>query len=239
MIRVNDLEVVYGTTVAVRDLSFIAEGGSILSIIGPNGSGKSSLLKSLIGLVKPKEGKIEIKDSAIFNQDTGVSAIGYMPQSPFFPKNLKVKELIEFFKRLEPVDSIDFPALYEILGLKEYEDQKFGALSGGTKQKVNILQCFSAKKPIYIVDEPTASLDPYISHLLKNLLKRKKEEGALVIFSTHILNEVEEIADRFLLMAEGRLLIDDSPKEFIRKNQKENLQSTLMEFWNQEFSKTQ
>ncbi|MBM9502081.1 ABC transporter ATP-binding protein [Leptospira sp. 201903071] len=239
MIQVKNLEVVYGSTVAVRDLSFVAEGGSILSVIGPNGSGKSSLLKSLIGLVTPKKGKIEIEKNTILNTDPDVSAIGYMPQSPFFPKNLKVKELIEFFKRLEAVDTSDFPALYEILGLKEYEDQRFGSLSGGTKQKVNILQCFSTKKSIYIVDEPTASLDPYISHLLKDLLKRKKEEGALVIFSTHILNEVEEVSDRFLLMAEGRLLLDESPKTFIEKNQKENLQSTLMEFWNKEFLKTQ
>lgn len=238
MIQVTDLEVVYGKTVAVRDVSFSAKGGSILSIIGPNGSGKSSLLKSLIGLVQPIRGRIEIEESSIYDANSDVSAIGYMPQFPFFPKNLKVIELIDFFKRLEAVDSAEYSTLYETLGLKEYEDRKFGSLSGGTKQKVNILQCFSAKKPIYIVDEPTASLDPYISHLLKDLLKRKKEEGALVIFSTHILSEVEEISDRFLLMAEGRLLIDDSPKEFIAKNQKENLQSTLMEFWNQEFLKT-
>ncbi|GBF38841.1 ABC transporter ATP-binding protein [Leptospira johnsonii] len=232
MMQVRDLTVQYGKSFAVKGVSFDAEAGNILSLIGPNGSGKSSVLKSIVGLVKPVQGKIEFREKEEGNFN---SKIGYMPQAPLFPKNVKVSELVDFLKRLETSDPKEFQELFDLLGLKDYENVKFGSLSGGTKQKVNILQCFSIRKPVYIVDEPTASLDPYISNLLKEILLRKKKEGALLVFSTHILNEVEEIADRFLLMSEGSLLIDDSPQNFVKSRDKGNLQNTLMEFWNSEY----
>lgn len=235
MMQVKNLRVQYGKSLAVKGISFDAEAGSILSVIGPNGSGKSSLLKSIVGLVKPTGGCIEFKGGE--EGDTNFK-IGYMPQAPLFPKNVKVSELVDFLKELESSDPKEFQDLFDLLGLKNYENIKFGSLSGGTKQKVNILQCFSTRKPVYIVDEPTASLDPYISNLLKEILLRKKKEGALIIFSTHILNEVEEIADRFLLMSEGSLLIEDSPGNFIKSKNKGNLQNTLMEFWNTKYSES-
>ncbi|MEI7012575.1 ABC transporter ATP-binding protein [Leptospira licerasiae] len=233
MMQVRDLTVQYGKSIAVKGVSFDAEEGNILSLIGPNGSGKSSVLKSIVGLVNPVQGRIEFKGGGEVNTN---SKIGYMPQAPLFPKNVKVAELVDFLKRLESSDPKEFRELFDLLGLKDYENVKFGSLSGGTKQKVNILQCFSIRKPVYIVDEPTASLDPYISNLLKEILLRKKKEGALLVFSTHILSEVEEIADRFLLMSEGSLLIDDSPENFVRNKDKGNLQNSLMEFWNKEYS---
>ncbi|TGK44471.1 ABC transporter ATP-binding protein [Leptospira andrefontaineae] len=233
MMQVKNLTVQYGKSIAVKGISFDAEAGSILSLIGPNGSGKSSVLKSIVGLVKPNNGSIEFK-----GEGEGYTnfKIGYMPQAPLFPKNVKVSELVDFLKKLESSDPKEFQELFDLLGLKNYENIKFGSLSGGTKQKVNILQCFSIRKPVYIVDEPTASLDPYISNLLKEILIRKKKEGALLVFSTHILSEVEEIADRFLLMSEGSLLIEDSPENFIKNKDKGNLQNTLMEFWNTKYS---
>ncbi|PKA15849.1 ABC transporter ATP-binding protein [Leptospira haakeii] len=233
MMQVQDLTVQYGKSLAVKGISFDAKEGNILSLIGPNGSGKSSVLKSIVGLVKPSHGSIKFA-----RREEGQIGfkIGYMPQAPLFPKNVKVSELVDFLKKLESSDPEEFNELFELLGLKNYENIKFGALSGGTKQKVNILQCFSVRKPVYIVDEPTASLDPYISNLLKEILLRKKKEGALLVFSTHILSEVEEIADRFLLMSEGSLLIDDSPGNFVKNKSGGNLQNTLMEFWNTKYS---
>ncbi|TGK10191.1 ABC transporter ATP-binding protein [Leptospira fletcheri] len=236
MITLKNLNVSYGKSAAVRDVSFRAEKGSILSVIGPNGSGKSSLLKGILGLVTVSEGSIEFQDEKI-ESDFGISKIGYMPQVPLFPKNLTVSELIDFFGRLEPFDRDSFAHLFASLGLKSEENKKFGSLSGGTRQKMNILQCFSVKKPVYIVDEPTASLDPYVSHILKEILIAKKNEGSLVLFSTHILSEVEELSDRFLLLSEGALLIDDSPRAFPEKRGCDTLQSSLMDFWNREYGK--
>ncbi|EPG67042.1 ABC transporter ATP-binding protein [Leptospira wolffii] len=233
MISVENLEVRFGNTKVLDNISFVARPEEIVSVIGPNGSGKSTLLKSILGLVKPSGGGVRWND-----QDEGLSReldVGYMPQTPFFPKNLTVSELISFFRKLEEFEEETYHNLYETLGLKAEEGKKFGSLSGGTKQKLNILQCFSVKKPVYLVDEPTASLDPYVSHILKEILKKKKKDGALLLFSTHILSEVEEISDRFLLLAEGSLLIDDSPRNFVKKGGFENLQTSLMEFWNREY----
>jgi len=232
LITLKNINVSYGKMLAVKNMNFHSPGGNILSIIGPNGSGKSTLLKSILGLVKPTSGEIEY-----FGFENTKSKFGYMPQTPSFPKNLKLSELISFLNSLETVDQINFDYLFKILDLQKYMNQKFGSLSGGTKQKVSILQCFSSSKPIYIIDEPTASLDPYISNLLKGIMIERKKQGALVIFSTHILTEVQEIADRFILISEGSLLIDQSPMKFLEKTQATNLQTALMNFWNQEYTK--
>lgn len=231
MIHVKDLSISYGTnTYAVKNVSFSIESGNIVSIIGPNGSGKSSLIKGILGLVQPKEGSIQFHNNIINSY-----RIGYMPQTPRFPTNIKVKELISFFKKLETVDENRFEKLFSLLDLKHHVEKKIGTLSGGTKQKISILQCFSTKKDLYVIDEPTASLDPYISHLLKNLLIEQKKQGSLVLFSTHILSELQELADRFLLLSEGSILIDDTPKNFLEKNKKANMDEALMHFWNEEY----
>ncbi|PJZ46366.1 ABC transporter ATP-binding protein [Leptospira brenneri] len=231
MIEVKNLTISYGVnSVAVKDINFQTEAGKILSIIGPNGSGKSSLIKGILGLVQPSHGEI------LFRTKTGKAhTLGYMPQTPRFPTNIKVRELISFFKKLEPVEEERFQNLFSVLELNNHMDKKIGSLSGGTKQKISILQCFSSKKDLYVIDEPTASLDPYVSHLLKLLLKEKRNEGSLVIFSTHILAELQELADRFILLSEGSILIDDSPQNFLQKNNKTDLDQALMNFWNEEY----
>ncbi|TGL62943.1 ABC transporter ATP-binding protein [Leptospira ognonensis] len=231
MIDVKNLTISYGSnSVAVRDVNFNVESGCILSIIGPNGSGKSSLIKGILGLVQPISGNIHFQ-----GKTAETHSIGYMPQTPRFPLNLKVKELISFFKKLEPVEEERFQSLLNVLELSHHMDKKIGSLSGGTKQKISILQCFSSEKDLYVIDEPTASLDPYISHLLKSLLLEKKKEGALVIFSTHILAELHELADRFILLSEGKILIDASPDEFLKQSKMVNLDQALMNFWNEEY----
>ncbi|TGL56969.1 ABC transporter ATP-binding protein [Leptospira kemamanensis] len=231
MITVQDVSISYGTTnLAVKNVSFSIQSGNIVSIIGPNGSGKSSLIKGILGLVQPKSGSINFQ-----NKEGKPYTIGYMPQTPRFPANIKVKELISFFKKLETVNETRFENLFNLLDLKHHVDKKIGTLSGGTKQKISILQCFSIQKDLYVIDEPTASLDPYISHLLKNLLIEQKNQGSLVLFSTHILSELQELADRFLLLSEGNILIDDTPKDFLEKNNKANMDEALMHFWNEEY----
>jgi len=230
MIRVKNLEIKYGKRAALTDVSFEASSSSVLAVMGPNGSGKSSLLKGILGLVNPSFGEI-----SFLNPSLNRKKIGYMPQSPAFPKNIKLAELLSFFKKLETVEESSYLNLLKSLELEPHMEKKFGSLSGGTKQKVSILQCFSTRKPIYIIDEPTASLDPYISNLLKQMILLKKKEGALVIFSTHLLSEVQEIADRFFLLSEGTILIDDTPSSFLHKNRQINLQDALMNFWNKEY----
>jgi Cu-processing system ATP-binding protein len=235
MIQVENLTISYGgNSVAVKNVNFQTDSGIILSIIGPNGSGKSSLIKGILGLVQPTAGQIKFlgKNSEPFT-------IGYMPQTPRFPANIKVRELISFFTKLEPVDETRFENLLSVLELENHMDKKIGSLSGGTKQKISILQCFSSKKNLYVIDEPTASLDPYISHLLKSILVEKKKEDSLVIFSTHILAELQELADRFILLSEGSILIDDSPENFLKKNNMTDLGRALMNFWNEEYKTKQ
>ena len=107
--------------------------------------------------------------------------------------------------------------------------KKFCELSGGMKQKVNILQCFSFRKSIYILDEPTSSLDPGMSYFLKNMIKKK--ESTTIIFTSHILNEVQELANRIILLVEGKLLFHGTGDEAIQRFNKTNREESLLSFW--------
>jgi Cu-processing system ATP-binding protein len=160
--------------------------------------------------------------------------IGYMPQTPLFPQNLKVKEILEILETLEKKKPIFKEKIKEELEIEKFENKFFGELSGGMKQKVNILQCFSSEKKLYIIDEPTASLDPHISFYLKNLLKERKTMGSSILFTSHIMSEVDEIADRVVVMVEGKLILHETPGEILAKSKASNMEEALRSFWMKE-----
>jgi Cu-processing system ATP-binding protein len=152
-----------------------------------------------------------------------------MPQIPNFPDNLKITEILEIIENLEINPPIDKEFLIDSMDMSSILNKKFCELSGGMKQKVNILQCFSFRKSIYILDEPTSSLDPGMSYFLKNIIKKK--ESTTIIFTSHILSEVQELANRIILLVEGKLLFHGTGDEAIQRFNKTNLEESLLSFW--------
>lgn len=158
-----------------------------------------------------------------------------MPQVPAFPANLRVREILTYLERLtgKPVEK---ERLMEEMGVGAFYDRSFGQLSQGMKQKVNILQCFSFRRDIFIIDEPTAGLDPHMAYYLKELVKRKKGEGSTVLFTSHVMSEVEELADRMAVLVDGSLLVSDDPGAFMESQRAETLEEAVRHFWSMDHS---
>ncbi|HRG73479.1 MAG TPA: ABC transporter ATP-binding protein [Leptospiraceae bacterium] len=234
MIQIKNLTKTYKKNTVIRNLNLEIQEGVITALVGPNGSGKTTLLKCILGLTFPsKESKVLLAGLEYLKQNE-LYEIGYMPQTPLFPQNLKVKEILEILETLEKKNPVFKERIKDELEIEKFENKYFGELSGGMKQKVNILQCFSSEKKFYIIDEPTASLDPHISFYLKNLLKERKTMGSSILFTSHIMSEVDEIADRVVVMVEGKLILHEAPIEILAKSKASNMEEALRSFWMKE-----
>jgi len=200
----------YGRQWVLRGVDCTFEPGEVVMLIGPNASGKTTLIKSLLGLVRPTEGRITIGDTVIA---TGAApdpsyrtAIGYMPQISQFPGALTIRQLLAMMADIRGIvpGALD-EELIDELGLREQLDKRLGALSGGTRQKVSAILAFRSRPNILAMDEPTAGLDPLTASRVLARAGRLRSEGGIVLITSHLMEEVEELADRVAYLEEGRL----------------------------------
>lgn len=205
MIKISGLEKQYGKTKALQDVNLELANSNIYSIMGPNGSGKTTLLKSILGLVLPDKGIIEVNDINTKTSYYYRHYIGYMPQTASFPQNLQVKEVIEIIKRIRATTKPLDLELYEKFNIPGFENKKIASLSQGTLQRLSGAITFLFDTDIIILDEPTAGLDPYSAEFMKQKIKTELLRGKLIIFTTHILNEVQELADNLVFLYEGKI----------------------------------
>ena len=181
----------------------INEGG-IFAVLGPNGSGKTTLIKSILGMVIPNKGIINVLGESIKKNSNYRNKIDYLPQIANFPSNLKVKELITMIKDLRSDTNKDRD-LIACFKLEPFLDKKLGNLSGGTKQKVNIVLTFMFESPLIILDEPTTGLDPISLIRLKELIQAEKAKGKTILITSHIMSFVEEVSDEIVFLLEGEI----------------------------------
>lgn len=158
MIEIKNLTKKFGKLVVLDGLDLDIKSGGIFAVLGPNGSGKTTLIKSILGMVIPNSGEITIDNTSVLKQWEYRNEINYLPQIANFPANLTVVELIEMVKNLRPKKSNE-NELITLFGLTPFLNQKLGNLSGGTKQKVNIVLTFMFDSSLIILDEPTNGLD--------------------------------------------------------------------------------
>lgn len=206
MIRIEHVCKTYGKTRALHGVSLSAEAGKVIAIVGPNGSGKTTLIKSILGLVKPESGTITVFDNDVSRGDDYRAAIGYMPQIARFPDNLSVESAIAFVKSLRGNPSDCDERLIEALELRPHFKKPLRALSGGTRQKVSAVLAFLFRPKAIILDEPTAGLDPLASSRLKDHINEAKASGAIVILTSHIMSEIEELSDSIAYLLDGSIL---------------------------------
>ncbi len=206
------------------DLS-IKEGG-IFAILGPNGSGKTTLIKSVLGMVIPDSGTITVCNENIRKSASYRHQIDYLPQIANFPGNLKVKELIKMIKDLRGNTDKD-QELIKLFQLTPFLNKKLSNLSGGTKQKVNIVLTFMFESPIIILDEPTTGLDPISLIRLKKLIQTEKEKGKTIIITSHIMSFVEEVADEIVFLLEGKIYFKGSLNQLKTKTKQHDLEHAI------------
>lgn len=204
MVSITNLHKKFGKNIVLSGIDLTINKGGIFAILGPNGSGKTTLIKSILGMVIPNKGTITVMGENIKHNSAYRNKIDYLPQIANFPSNLKVKELITMIKDLRGRTSED-EYLINHFKLEPFLNKKLGTLSGGTKQKVNIVLTFMFDCPLIILDEPTAGLDPISLIRLKEIIKIEKDKGKTILITSHIMSFVEEISDEIVFILEGKI----------------------------------
>lgn len=204
MIEFKNIHKRFGKLTVLNGLDLEIDRGGIFAVLGPNGSGKTTLIKCLLGMVIPNKGNISINEKSVLGKWEYRNKLNYLPQIANFPPNLSVQELLNMVKNLRPKKAND-QELIDLFGLSPFLDKKLGNLSGGTKQKVNLVLTFMFDSELIILDEPTTGLDP-ISHLhLKEIIKKEKDKGKTILITTHIMSFVDEMADEIVFLLDGKI----------------------------------
>lgn len=227
MITIKGLRKSFGSLQVLNDLTLHIPEGQATGIVGPNGSGKTTLIKNLLGLVKPDEGFIEINDVHLNGSCEYRRYIGYMPQMARYPENMRLRELVNFIITIRGEQPVFQEELIDLFELKKEIDKPLRTLSGGTKQKAGALVALMFDPPILILDEPTAGLDPKSSYRFKQWIKREKDRGKTILLTTHIMSEIEELADHIVLLVEGSVRYHGKQSEFIQLNEEQRLEGAV------------
>lgn len=212
MIQITGLFKKFGKNEVLKGIDLDLPDGGIFAILGPNGSGKTTLIKSILGMVLPDKGTIQISGKDIRGQWAYRDQLDYLPQIARFPENLTVRELLDMIKDLRKRTTRE-TTLIERFGLEPFLHEKLGNLSGGTRQKVNIVLAFMYDNPLLILDEPTVGLDPVSLIKLKELILAEKSRGKTILITTHIMSLVEDLADEIVFLLEGKIHFQGSPDQ--------------------------
>jgi ABC-2 type transport system ATP-binding protein len=199
----------YGALQALRDVSLDVETGELVAVIGPNGAGKTTLLSIIAGVQPPSAGTVS----------RGSGEVGWAPQAPAVYSRLSVAENLALFARLEKVadPGSAVERMLEQTGLRDRADERVGRLSGGNRQRVNVALGLIGDPAVLALDEPSASLDPGQRERLWSFISGLAQGGTTVIFSTHNVAEAQRHADRVIVLADGRMLFDDSPAALLAR----------------------
>ena len=230
MIKIEHLNKKFGKLEVLKDLELTIKKGTINAILGPNGSGKTTLIKCMLGMVLPDSGTISIADKTIKGDWKYRDEIDYMPQIANFPPNLKVREIIAMLKDIRNREARD-AELIEYFELSPYLNKQLRNLSGGTMQKVNIVLAFMFDNPLLILDEPTNGLDPVALLKLKNLIAKEVESGKTILFTTHIIRLVEELAEDIVFLLEGKIYFQGSVKEMVSQQNAPDLEHAIADIF--------
>ncbi len=227
MIRVHGLRKSFGARQVLRGIDLQVSSGSISGVAGPNACGKSTLMKCLLGLVVPDSGEIWIGGRPVDMAGEYRRFLGYMPQNPQFPENLRGRELLEMLQdlRRERAKSKD-----ELVGYFELDgalQQPVSELSGGTKQKLAAVMALMFSAPVILLDEPTAGMDPLVTIRFKQLLLREAKAGKCILLISHSISEIEQLATSVTFLHEGAAVFSGTNQELLQKSGAGSLEQAL------------
>jgi ABC-2 type transport system ATP-binding protein len=218
-IKVSSVTKIYKTQKALNAISFSADKGEIIGFLGPNGAGKSTMMKILTGFIKPNSGAIFVDDiDVLLNPLEAQKIIGYLPEHNPLYTDMYVREYLQFQAAIFKVDKSQIEICIEKVGLTVEAHKKINQLSKGYQQRVGLAAAILHNPKVLILDEPTTGLDPNQLLEIRVLIKELGKEKT-VLFSTHIMQEVEAVCDRVIIIKEGKILIDKKLAELKEGNQ--------------------
>ncbi len=211
MIRVENLTKQFGAITAVDRVSFEVKEGEVFAFLGPNGSGKTTTMKSIVGLNVPTAGKILVGglDVQRFPREAR-RLVSYLPQRVVFPESQTAREVLSFHARLRRVPDARAEQLLAESRFNGFSRKPVGEFSGGMIQRLGLAVASLADAPVLLLDEPTANLDPHGVKRFREFILHQKENGKTILFSTHLLPEAEQLADRVGIFVGGKLVSEES-----------------------------
>jgi len=213
MIQVCNISKNFGKLKVLNQVNLTCNEGECIALIGPNGCGKTTLIKSILGMVIPTEGIISYKGKNIAKDFEYRKHIGYMPQIGRYPDNMKIGQIIEMIKEIRQSESELDETLLNEFRLKDLFNKRMSTLSGGTTQKVSATLAFLFNPEVLILDEPTAGLDPLASEILKEKIISEKKKGKLVLITSHLLSELDDLISELIFMQDGQLKFHKTVKD--------------------------
>ena len=219
---------------AVDHVGFTAEDGSIVGILGPNGAGKTTLLRMLGGMMTPDEGTVVIVNAdgqKITDPVQRKKGIGYLSNNTKLYERLSARETLRIFGNLYGLDKNTVEerckAIFDKLDMNEFADQKIGHLSTGQTQRASLSRVFIHDPGIFILDEPTLGLDVISAKTILDMMKEQKSRGKCVLYSTHYMEEAQNICDRIIMLNHGHILANASVEEILEQSRTTNLRDAF------------
>jgi Cu-processing system ATP-binding protein len=228
MIEVRNVSKSFGKLKVLNDLSLSVAPRRVTGLIGPNAAGKTTLAKIILGLATADTGRVEVGGVSVLASEQYRQRIGYMPQQARFPENLCARELFAMLSDLRRAKELD-EELLERFDFRSELNKPVRTLSGGTRQKLNAMIAFLFRPELLILDEPTAGLDPVSSSVLKDKILREKSLGKTFLLTSHIMSELEELADDVAFINEGRVAFAGPLAELKRVTRQTNLERAIAE----------
>lgn len=205
MIEIKNINKKFGKLEVLNNVNLTFNKGECIALIGPNGCGKTTLIKSILGMVIPTKGDILFDQKSILKKYRYREQIGYMPQIGRYPDYMTVGQIIEMIKKIRNSDQELDEDLIKGFELEKIFDKQMRTLSGGTTQKVSATLAFLFNPDVLILDEPTAGLDPLASEILKEKIIKEREKGKLILITSHLLSELDDMISQIIFMQDGKV----------------------------------
>lgn len=215
-IEIKDLHKSYGRVKALRGVNVVVRRGELFGFLGPNGAGKTTTIRCMLDMIRPQAGSIQVLGIDPQKNPQGVhSTVGYLPGELNIEANLQVKSALRYFAELRG-NGVEWETIQQLAQRLNLDlEMPIKNLSKGNKQKVGLVQALMHKAQLLIMDEPTSGLDPLMQHEVYRLLREAKAEGATIFFSSHIVNEVESLADRVAIISQGVIIEEAEPGNLV------------------------
>ena len=233
MITMRGVHKRFGALQVLDGVDLTIASGRVTAIVGPNSAGKTTLIKSLLGLTRIDAGSIEIDGTPIDAEGRYRAEIGYMPQIARFPENLSANDVFDMMRHLRGAPNQD-DELVDRLRLRGHLAKPLRVLSGGTRQKVNVALAFLFNPRTLVLDEPTSGLDPASSAVVKDRIREERGRGRTVVVTSHVMSELEELADDIAFLVEGRVRFTGPIHALKKMTRQLNLERAIAQVLEQE-----